>query len=100
MKIQEFENYLFFAIPMFPHRDLGVGGLGQVSGEDWHHRGQHQEGRQGPHEPVVEVVNLDEEGAVGKTPQHGGGDEALGDVRVGLSDKVNDHLGQGAGFEG
>ena len=71
---------------------LGVGGLGEAGGEDRHHGGEHQEGVQGAHQPVHEVVNLDEEGEVGEHAQHEGGYEAGGDVVVGLADDVHHHL--------
>ena len=42
--------------------------------------------------PIVEVVNVNEEGGVGEESQHGGGDEAAGDVGPGLAHKVDNHL--------
>lgn len=42
--------------------------------------------------PIVEVVNVNEERGVGEESQHGGGDEAAGDVRPGLAHKVDNHL--------
>ena len=47
-------------------------------------------------QPVVEVINVDHEGEVGKGPQHEGGDEAGGDVVVGLADEVDHQLEQGS----
>ena len=43
-------------------------------------------------QPVVEVINVDHEGEVGKGPQHEGGDEAGGDVVAWLPHKVDHHL--------
>ena len=42
--------------------------------------------------PVIEVVDVDHEGEVGKGAQHEGGDKAGGDVVAGLPYKVDDHL--------
>ena len=42
--------------------------------------------------PIVEVVNVNEERGVGEESQHGGGDEAAGDVGPGLAHKVDNHL--------
>ena len=46
--------------------------------------------------PIIEVIDVDEEGEVGQGTQHEGGDEAGGDVVVGLADEVDHQLEQGS----